>query len=133
MSTFTRLQLATRIHFTLLRSLGEGIDVGRMLRERDYADEVANVCRSLGDYALYELADRFDDTTAAEDVKIHLAEAAKAARAALAQLGRRRSPSTPQDLAWSQDTSGFGLSRPLGTLGGEPAAARSGREHTARH
>ncbi|WP_428422080.1 hypothetical protein [Methylibium sp.] len=137
--TFTRLQLATRIHFTLLRTLGEGIDVGRMLRQRDYADEVASVCRSLNDYTLYELADRFEDVSAAEDVKIHMAEAAKATRAALARIPSR----APQDLAWSQDTSGFGLSRALTALDGEPTPARSrfspsnwlgiGRERAARH
>lgn len=122
MATFTRLQLATRIHFTLLRTLGEGIDVGRMLRQRDYADEVASVCRSLNDFALYTLADRFEDATAAEDVKQHLAEAARAARVALAQIPRRTA-TTPQDLAWSRDTSGFGLSRGLSDFGSDAVVA----------
>lgn len=126
-TTFTRLQLATRIHFTLLRTLGEGIDVARMLRQRHYAEEVASVCRSLNDYALHELADRFEEATAAEDVKFHMEVSAREARAALAQIPRR-APVAQQDLAWSQDTSGFGVSRPLHALDtAPPAPARSSR------
>lgn len=118
-TTFTRLQLATRIHFALLRNLGEGIDVGRMLRQRDYADEALNVCRSLDDDGLYDLADRFEEATAAENAKVHMDVAAKAARAALALIPRR-GPVTPQEMPWSQQTSGFGLNHALGAL--EPSA-----------
>ncbi len=114
-TTFTRLQLATRIHFALLRNLGEGIDVGRMLRQRDYADEALNVCRSLDDDGLFDLAKRFEEATAAENAKVHMDVAAKAARAALALIPRR-GPVTPQEMPWSQQTSGFGLSQALGAL-----------------
>ncbi len=115
-TTFTRLQLATRIHFALLRNLGEGIDVGRMLRQRDYADEALNVCRSLDDDGLFDLANRFEEATAAENAKVHMDVAAKAARAALALIPRR-GPVTPQEMPWSQQTSGFGLTH---TLEAEP-------------
>lgn len=114
-STFTRLQLATRIHFALLRAIGEGIDVGRMLRQRDYADEVLNVCRGLEDLSMAELADRFDDHTADESARACLEEAAREARRALAQIPRR-APDTPQDMGWSKDTSGFGLPHALASL-----------------
>nr|MBA3625488.1 hypothetical protein [Methylibium sp.] len=85
MTALTRLHLATRIHLALLRELKQGIDVRRMLSERDYAEEVLEICRGIDDLALLEMADRFDDESAAEDAKAHMAEAAQRARAALAQ------------------------------------------------
>lgn len=39
-----RLQIATRMHYVLLRELGHGIDVGRMLKRDDYALDVLLVC-----------------------------------------------------------------------------------------
>jgi hypothetical protein len=39
-----RLQIATRIHFALLRELGIGIDVGRLLKHPLYARDVLLVC-----------------------------------------------------------------------------------------
>ena len=39
-----RLQLATRIHYALLRELGLGIDVGRLLKQPLYARDVLLVC-----------------------------------------------------------------------------------------
>lgn len=143
-ATFTRLHLATRIHFALRRELGDGIDVGRMLRDREYADEVLGVCRGTEDYALVDLADRFDDASAAEDTKVHMARAAQRARAALAQIPRR-APVVAQELDWARHTSGFGLTQPLADLGSEPVTAPSrgfspsgwlmslGRERSARH
>lgn len=120
MTALTRLHLATRIHLALLRELKQGIDVRRMLRERDYAEEVLDVCRGIDDLALLEMADRFDDETAAEDARAHMAEAARRARAALAEIPRR-TPSVPQDLAWSQHTSGFGVTQAPAGLESVPA------------
>ena len=128
MTSFSRLQLATRIHFGLLRLIGEGVDVSRMLRQRAYADEVLGICRSLVDLGLIELADRFDDLTAAEDARAHMVQAALDARAALAQLPRRR-PDTEQALNWTAVTSGFGLTRALDDLALEPTPPRE--RHTA--
>ena len=85
---FTRLHLATRIHFGLLRENGRGIDVGRMLRQRDYALQVLRRCRGVASFALLDLADRFDDLSATDDARAHLERAALRARAALAELGR---------------------------------------------
>ena len=110
MTALTRLHLATRIHLALLRELKQGIDVRRMLRERDYAEEVLEVCRGIDDLALLEMADRFDDENAAEDARAHMAEAAQRARAALAEIPKR-APGVPQDLAWSRHTSGFGVTQ----------------------
>ncbi len=114
MTALTRLHLATRIHLALLRELKQGIDVRRMLRERDYAEEVLDVCRGIDDLALLEMADRFDDENAAEDARAHMAEASRRARAALAEIPKR-APAVPQEMAWSQHTSGFGVTQaPVG-------------------
>ena len=85
---FTRLHLATRIHFGLLRENGRGIDVGRMLCQRDYALQVLRRCRGVASFALLDLADRFDDLSAADDARAHLERAAQRARIALAELGK---------------------------------------------
>lgn len=122
---FNRLHLAARIHFGLLRALGEGVDVARMLRQRDYADEVLHVCRGLGEDAIVDLADRFDDATAEESARQCLAEAARSARRALAQIPRR-APVSAQPMEWA-DTSGFGLSRIMQARDGiAPPPARRG-------
>ena len=87
---FTRLQLATRIHFGLVREHGLGIDVGRMLRERGYALEVLRRCRGAVSFSLLDLAERFDALSAADDARTHLECAALRARAALAELTPER-------------------------------------------
>lgn len=122
-ASFSRLQLATRIHFALLRTLGEGVDVSRMLRQRAYADEVIEICRSLIDPRLMDLADRFDDQTAAEDARAHMAHAALEARAALAQIPRRN-PTAAQPMGWTAVTSGFGVTRAMADLALEPTPPR---------
>ncbi|MBA2723181.1 MAG: hypothetical protein H0U56_09880 [Methylibium sp.] len=121
MTALTRLHLATRIHLALLRELKQGIDVRRMLSERDYAEEVLEICRGIDDLALLEMADRFDDESAAEDAKAHMAEAAQRARAALAQIPKRAF-AVPQDLAWSRHTSGFGVTQAPAGLESAPAS-----------
>jgi hypothetical protein len=87
---FTRMQLAARIHFALVREHGVGVDVGRMLRQRDYALQVLRRCRGAASFALLDLADRFDALSAAEDARAHLECAARRARAALAELTPQR-------------------------------------------
>ncbi len=94
MNTSTRLRLATRIHFGLLRHLGEGVDVGRMLKNEHEAREALWVCEALGDSELRSLARQFVQAgvaTSTADV-----------------------PPVPghtaQDTAWARDTSGFGFS-----------------------
>jgi len=122
-ATFTRLHLATRIHFGLLRAIGEGIDVDRMLRQRDYAEEVLNVCRGLEDPAMADLADLFDDYTADESARACMEQAAREARRELAQIPKR-APTVPQDMSWSSQTSGFGLTQALTALDDTPPAPR---------
>ena len=51
-----RLQLATRIHYALLRELGSGIDVGRLLKQPLYARDVLLVCDACSGHDLPRLA-----------------------------------------------------------------------------
>ena len=93
-----RLRLATRIHFALRRSYGEDVDVSTLLRGLPEAREALWVCAASGDAELTALAQQFNDVTAAAELA-----ATKAAR---------KPGAAPQDTVWSQDTSGFGLTRP---------------------
>ena len=88
-----RLRIATRIHFALLRHYGEDVAVSTLLDAGDGAREALWVCDASGDAELAGLADRL--------------------RAAPRPLPPRAhtEPDVPQDLAWSRDTSGFGISR----------------------
>ena len=58
-STNRRLQLATRIHFALLREIGQGIDVGRFLKHPLYARDVLLVCDACSGHDLRRLATAF--------------------------------------------------------------------------
>ena len=93
-----RLRLATRIHFALRRQYGEDVEVSTLLRGLPEAREALWVCAASGDAELTALAQQFTAVTAAAD------------RAALKRA--RTLATAPQDTAWSQDTSGFGLTRP---------------------
>ncbi len=80
-----RLHLATKIHFGLLRHLGEGIDIGAMLKREDYALDVINVCLACDDAELRGLAESFRGASAG---------------------------GAPHAATWAAQTSGFGLSEP---------------------
>lgn len=60
-----RLQIATRIHYALLRELGCGIDVGRLLKQPLYARDVLLVCDACEGNDLRRLATAFRGITAA--------------------------------------------------------------------
>ena len=94
MDANTRLRIATRIHFALLHRLGEGIDVGHMLKNEAEAREVLWVCEACGDPELGALARQY--------VRAGL----------LADEAARMAGHTPHDTPWARDTSGFGVSRP---------------------
>ncbi|MFN0185700.1 MAG: hypothetical protein ACKVQR_17960 [Aquabacterium sp.] len=96
MST-SRLQLATKIHFYLLRELGHGIDVEQMLHSDLYARDVLLVCEACRGTGLADLAGQFRRA-----MPQPAAASAKGGGA-----GR-----TARPLEWAQDTSGFGFSRP---------------------
>jgi hypothetical protein len=101
----SRLRIATRIHFALLRHYGEDVTVDTLLQGGIDAREALWVCEASGHDDLVALARQFDATAAARPV-------VAAPRGAV-----------PQDMAWSQDTSGFGHIGPsqLGELGASPA------------
>jgi hypothetical protein len=103
-----RLRLATRIHFALRRNYGEDVDVSTLLRGLPEAREALWVCAASGDAELTALAQQFSEVTAAAELA--------AIKSAQPQV------SVPQDTVWSQDTSGFGLTRPP-ALADESAAA----------
>ncbi len=108
MDTTIRLRLATRIHFALRRNYGEDVEVSTLLRGLPEAREALFVCAASGDAELRSLAQQFNE--AAELV---------AAKPVVPQAA------APQDTVWSQDTSGFGLTRPP-ALPEDTAAAPAG-------
>lgn len=61
-----RLQLATRIHYALMRELGFGIDVGRLMKHPLYARDVLLVCDACSGHDLPRLAIAFRGLTTAE-------------------------------------------------------------------
>ncbi|WP_140626062.1 hypothetical protein [Methylibium rhizosphaerae] len=93
-----RLRIATKIHFAVRRYLGEGLDVGAMLKDASYATEVLYVCRGSRDPELCALADQFEAAPAFERP-------------------------APQDAVWAQNTTGFGVTRPAGLEPMRPVAA----------
>ena len=58
-SSNRRLQLATRIHYALLRELGHGVEVGRLLKQPLYARDVLLVCEACTGNDLQRLAKAF--------------------------------------------------------------------------
>lgn len=92
--TSSRLRIATRIHFALLRRYGEAVEVDSLLKGDPESREALWVCEASGDAELGALAKQF--TAAGEP----------------ARRPRRVASPAPQDAAWAKDTSGFGVSRP---------------------
>jgi len=90
-----RLRIATRIHFALLRHLGEGIDVGTMLKNDAEAREVLWVCDATQDAELNALANQYRRALVLENESLQMPAAGHAM----------------QDTAWAKDSSGFGLSQ----------------------
>ena len=98
-----RLRIATRIHFALLRHYNEDVAVTSLLKDERVARETLWVCEASGVDELIALGQQFE-TAARQDARA----AQLRAREAAATASRS---TTPQDMAWSQDTSGFGVSR----------------------
>ena len=57
--TQARLQIATKIHFFLLRELDHGIDIEKMLTSERYARDVLLVCQACKGTELALLAEQF--------------------------------------------------------------------------
>ncbi len=118
MDPTTRFRIATRIHFALLRHYGEDVSVATLLQGGNDAREALWVCEASGVDELIALSRQFNAPPAPAASTAHTT----AKPASIAPQG-----AAPQDMAWSQDTSGFGLSRPseLAELGAPvPRATR---------
>jgi hypothetical protein len=104
------LQIATKIHFFLMRELGKGIDVEKMLQQPRYARDVLLVCDACAGTELAELASTFRQVKKLYD----------RLEASAQSPGHARQPTD-----WSRNTTGFGVSRPLEDPGPpvDPAAA----------
>ena len=111
-----RLRLATRIHFALLRHCGEPVGVSTLLKGGDEAREALWVSQASGNSELVALALQFTQCTAAS-------VAAGKGRAVSGHSAAVQA-AAPQDAAWAQDTSGFGVSRPA-ALTHEPAQTQA--------
>ncbi|MBI5256846.1 MAG: hypothetical protein HY855_10135 [Burkholderiales bacterium] len=98
------LQIATKIHFYLMRELGQGIDVEKMLKHPRYARDVLLVCDACTGTELAQLAVQY-----------------RSARDLYKRLDQRQATTPPGHAAhpteWSKDTTGFGLSRPMDETG----------------
>jgi hypothetical protein len=99
---------AHRIDFLLLKILGQGISVERLLHDRLYARDVLLVCEALKDPELAEL--------------LRLFRSPSPDRPAVTQPPPGRAPRAFQ---WSADTSGFGVSQP-DALEAAPRSPRNG-------
>ncbi|MFY9511414.1 MAG: hypothetical protein WAQ05_10635 [Rubrivivax sp.] len=64
MHTARLFRIANRIHLLLLKELGQGIDVQRMVNQRLYARDVLLVCDARPGSDLASLAQHFRDTRA---------------------------------------------------------------------
>ena len=107
-----RLRIATRIHFALLRHYGEDVGVSTLLKGEADAREALWVCQASGVDELRGLAKQFDTATRQETRAVRLRS--QEARVEASSAARRGA--TPQEMAWSRDTSGFGLTRAPDTL-----------------
>ena len=112
-----KLRIATRIHFALLRHYNEDVAVSSLLKDERVAREALWVCEASGVDELITLGKQFE-TAARQEARAAQLRAREAA--ATASRG-----TTPQDMAWSRDTSGFGLSRLPEPA--QPAAAEASR------
>ena len=92
------LQIATKIHFFLMRELGKGIDVEKMLQQPRYARDVLLVCDACRGTELAELAGTYRQVKKLYDRLETSAQTPGHAH-------------HPTDL--SRNTTGFGVSRPM--------------------
>ena len=97
-----RLQIATRIHYVMLREIGQGIDIERMLKDARYERDVLLVCDACPETDLLALAQQY---------RRSLPEVGGLATAQ-AKPRSREAGHAPQPTEWARDTSGFGITRP---------------------
>ena len=123
----SRLQLATQMHQMLLRELGHGIEVERLLMRERYARDVLLVCDAMAGTDLPRLSSEFrraipepkGSGTAEPKGSVSLALEPKrsptvitAMKGSVPVAASHPPGHMPRANAWSADTSGFGVSRP---------------------
>ena len=117
MDPTARLRIATRLHFMLRRQLDQDFEISALVQGGFEARAALRLCRTSGQPNLIALARELE--------RAHRAEAKASARrtsATLEQPSSRPSIHNPkravisgrkaQDMEWSKDTSGFGLTLP---------------------
>jgi hypothetical protein len=112
------LRIATRLHFMMRRHLDQEFEVGVLMQGGFEARAALRLCRNSGLPELIALAQELERAHRA-DAKASARRAAAVAAAKAARAAQRaKSSGLPtagrkaQDLEWSRDTSGFGLSEP---------------------
>lgn len=91
MDSNARLRAATRLHFAVLRHLGDSVDVDDILHRPQQTKELLWVCEASGDDELVALATQFRELSVGKPARIETPAA---------------------NDAWSRDSSGFGPSGP---------------------
>lgn len=111
------LRIATRLHFMMRRHLDQEFEISVLMQGGFEARTALRLCRGSGLPELVSLAHELERAHRA-DAKASARRAAAAAAAKAARALQRSKKASPpigrkaQDLAWSKDTSGFGLSVP---------------------
>ncbi len=113
MDQSSRLRIATRIHFALLRHYDENVPVETLLAGGAQAQEALWVCEASADPELMALAERFAQ-----------AEPPPAPRPRPDFVDSRPAP---QDADWARNTSGFGVSMPVELDEAAPPKPGAGR------
>ena len=103
MDPTTRLRIATRIHFALLRHFGEDVGIQALLDGDANAREALWVCEACGDAELVMLARQFNHAQA-----LDLAMRTRSEKLRPDHPARRLAAETD----WAQSTASFALSRP---------------------
>jgi hypothetical protein len=98
-----QLRIATRIHFALLRHYREDVAIRTLLSGENEAREALWVCQASGNDELVTLARHFDVANRA---------AKRSTPSPAPQSTPEGQAAAAQDMTWSQNTSGFGLTRP---------------------
>ena len=98
----SRLRIATRIHFGLMRHYGEAVEIRSLLDGAAEAREALWVCEASADGELVALARQLKQANRRPTVVTPPVPMKSATP--------RGAGSTPQDTAWSRDTTGFGVS-----------------------
>jgi hypothetical protein len=103
-----RLRTATRLHFLLLRRYGQDIEVSHLLKSRARNHDGLWLCKATGDAELIALA-----RLLAHANHLHAKEETRLREEALmSAVAGAAGGAAANDMPWSFDTSGFGLTHP---------------------